>query len=569
MEVEELHLAEGAFPALLSGGGKISAARGIDGGAGGRGGVGGGHRELSVDLPTNLKDQTLIRPAPSFVALHLSIVIDRLQSYPYKKKAKYANNQQSQAGDNKEALTNDPYGRPTRPALGPARDRGADTRRQRGNAQLNPHGGAEAAEASVSRPRDLTTNNSAAEVILEEKSEARDVSEGQSLSWTLAGRATYEALHTLPEHRSLYARRCRPSKGKWRGKGTSKAVSPSLHPAAPRRPKTKLKVQRQRRVPWLPPIRFCQAEVHALHTRMLILGLVLCALQLPHHSRPHCTMPLLTSPPRAAPIAQLEELRAYTLKEEAVAQEREAEELCLAEGRIGFEVGLGDRGAADAAVAGIDPSPAHASATGNVEYVYLKGGGTGKNRRLQAINRTKEETTKDALTDDALAAGRAGGNLNDKQSWSGTVGCPAHARPPHLKDGSPVSGVGCCCVINNTDDVRDSAGTIGPESIAKSPGEEGFVEIRERMISRRIPRGHPQKYRASGDHQDVSADGHVRPQARCLSRYSPLSASAFPGYPSQAREGGEGEGKARSSLEPPQCAGSRRNSWWSLLLVNL
>jgi hypothetical protein len=52
MEVEELHLAEGAFPALLSGGGKISAARGIDGGAGGRGGVGGGHRELSVDLPT-------------------------------------------------------------------------------------------------------------------------------------------------------------------------------------------------------------------------------------------------------------------------------------------------------------------------------------------------------------------------------------------------------------------------------------------------------------------------------------------------------------------------------------
>lgn len=61
-------------------------------------------------------------------------------------------------------------------------------------------------------------------------------------------------------------------------------------------------------------------------------GLVLCALQLPHRSCPHCATPLLAPPARAALIAQLEELRAYTLKEEAAAREREAEDLRLAEG---------------------------------------------------------------------------------------------------------------------------------------------------------------------------------------------------------------------------------------------
>jgi hypothetical protein len=43
-------------------------------------------------------------------------------------------------------------------------------------------------------------------------------------------------------------------------------------------------------------------------------------------------MPLLAPPARAALIAQLEELRVDTLKEEAMAREREAEEMRLAEG---------------------------------------------------------------------------------------------------------------------------------------------------------------------------------------------------------------------------------------------
>src|SRR6266403_4415812 len=77
------------------------------------------------------------------------------------------------------------------------------------------------------------------------------------------------------------------------------------------------------------------ARIHALSEYTPLCsscGLVLCALQLPHRPCPHCTTPLLTPPARAALIAQLEELRAFALKEEAEAHEREAEELRLAEG---------------------------------------------------------------------------------------------------------------------------------------------------------------------------------------------------------------------------------------------
>lgn len=77
------------------------------------------------------------------------------------------------------------------------------------------------------------------------------------------------------------------------------------------------------------------AQVHALSEYTPICsscGLVLCALHPPHRPCPHCTAPLLAASARAALIAQLEELRADTLREEAVAREREAEEMRLAEG---------------------------------------------------------------------------------------------------------------------------------------------------------------------------------------------------------------------------------------------
>lgn len=80
---------------------------------------------------------------------------------------------------------------------------------------------------------------------------------------------------------------------------------------------------------------FCQARIHALSEYTPICsscGLVLCALQLPHLPCPHCSSPLLTPPARAALLAQLEELRAYALQEEAEAREREAEDMRLAEG---------------------------------------------------------------------------------------------------------------------------------------------------------------------------------------------------------------------------------------------
>jgi Putative zinc finger motif, C2HC5-type len=77
------------------------------------------------------------------------------------------------------------------------------------------------------------------------------------------------------------------------------------------------------------------ARIHALseYTPLCIIcGLVLCALHPPHRPCPHCTKPLLAPPARTALIAQLEELRAHTLAEEAATREREAEELRLAEG---------------------------------------------------------------------------------------------------------------------------------------------------------------------------------------------------------------------------------------------
>jgi Putative zinc finger motif, C2HC5-type len=77
------------------------------------------------------------------------------------------------------------------------------------------------------------------------------------------------------------------------------------------------------------------ARIHALSEYTPLCsscGLVLCALQPPHRPCPHCSTPLLAPPARAALLAQLEELRAQVLTEEAEAREREAEELRLAEG---------------------------------------------------------------------------------------------------------------------------------------------------------------------------------------------------------------------------------------------
>jgi len=83
------------------------------------------------------------------------------------------------------------------------------------------------------------------------------------------------------------------------------------------------------------PILLSPARVHALSEYTPLCtkcGLVLCVLHPPHRACPHCTMPLLAPPARAALIAQLEELREQTLAEEAAAREREAEELRLAAG---------------------------------------------------------------------------------------------------------------------------------------------------------------------------------------------------------------------------------------------
>jgi len=85
-------------------------------------------------------------------------------------------------------------------------------------------------------------------------------------------------------------------------------------------------------------------------------------------------MPLLAPPARAALIAQLEELRMCTLKEEAVAREREAEELRSAEGAFPALSGGGGNAAAAAAARG-------GGAGG--------GGGGGGHRVLSVDSRTK------------------------------------------------------------------------------------------------------------------------------------------------------------------------------------
>ena len=101
-------------------------------------------------------------------------------------------------------------------------------------------------------------------------------------------------------------------------------------------------------------------------------------------------------------------------------------------------------------------------------------------------------------------------------------------------DCSRGTAVGCCCVTD-TDKVRDSAVTIGPDSVAKSPSEEGPVENAQALYDLTRGRGGSGFSRAfvfvlTGFPADIlrnivhpmtskacrrdSADGHVRPQAR-------------------------------------------------------
>jgi hypothetical protein len=87
-------------------------------------------------------------------------------------------------------------------------------------------------------------------------------------------------------------------------------------------------------------------------------------------------MPILAPPARAALIAQLEELRVDTLKEEAVAREREAEEMRLAEGAFPALSGGGSGNAAGAAGA-----------------TAVKGGGGG-HRVLSVDSKTKSVRVK-------------------------------------------------------------------------------------------------------------------------------------------------------------------------------
>jgi hypothetical protein len=98
-------------------------------------------------------------------------------------------------------------------------------------------------------------------------------------------------------------------------------------------------------------------------------GLVLCALQPPHRPCPHCCTPLLAPPARAALLAQLEELRAQVLKEEAEVREREVEVLRMAEGAFptlsGSGPGSGGVGTAAAGIStrggglGLEPGHGH------------------------------------------------------------------------------------------------------------------------------------------------------------------------------------------------------------------
>jgi hypothetical protein len=114
-------------------------------------------------------------------------------------------------------------------------------------------------------------------------------------------------------------------------------------------------------------------------------GLVLCALQPPYRPCPHCDTPLLTRPARAALLAQLEELRAQVLKEEAEVREREAQELRLAAGA--FPALSGGVGAAGVSTRGGGGGGAGGAAGGGRG---ARGGGPGPGHRVLLVDsRTK------------------------------------------------------------------------------------------------------------------------------------------------------------------------------------
>ncbi|KAJ6485203.1 hypothetical protein DFH09DRAFT_803707, partial [Mycena vulgaris] len=74
---------------------------------------------------------------------------------------------------------------------------------------------------------------------------------------------------------------------------------------------------------------FCQARDHSLSTYTALCrtcGLVLCAINLPQYSCPHCAANLITDVQRDALIARLEAQIAETLTKEALLRERAAEE---------------------------------------------------------------------------------------------------------------------------------------------------------------------------------------------------------------------------------------------------
>ena len=136
------------------------------------------------------------------------------------------------------------------------------------------------------------------------------------------------------------------------------------------------------------------ARIHALSEYTPLCsscGLVLCALQPPHRPCPHCSTPLLAPSARAALLAQLEELRAQVLKEEAEAREREAEELRLAEGSFpalsgsGFGSGSGPGGGVGITAGGVST---RGGARGGIGVAGGGLGGAG-HRVLLVDSRTK------------------------------------------------------------------------------------------------------------------------------------------------------------------------------------
>ncbi|KAI0282421.1 hypothetical protein BC826DRAFT_1110801 [Russula brevipes] len=128
---------------------------------------------------------------------------------------------------------------------------------------------------------------------------------------------------------------------------------------------------------------FCQARAHALseYTPLCTAcGLVLCTLHPPHRPCPHCATPLLSRPARTALVAQLEELRAHTLAEEAAARERAVEALRMAEGAFPAlpPHARSQRGAAAAAAAVAAPAPG--------AQAYARGGAGAGGRRVLSVD---------------------------------------------------------------------------------------------------------------------------------------------------------------------------------------